>query len=102
MRKILLLDTPIVEWWSVVSKQARTAHLHEQMNKVKRTMNQLPYIMFAAMVLSALSLAISALFGLPWLNVGAGISVITISSSLMFIRYAKEQYNDLFEQLKEG
>ena len=84
-----------------MSEQARTAHLQEQMNKVKRTINlQNPAIVFVAHVLGGISLAAGGYFGQPWLLVGLTIFCVCTSFSMFSARNAKEQYNELLEQLK--
>ena len=83
-----------------MSEQVGIAHLQEQMNKVKRTMNQLPYIVFVLMILGGISLAAGSHYGPPWSIVGISIGSFCTALSVFLVRYAKEQYNELFEQLK--
>jgi hypothetical protein len=82
-----------------VSEQARVAHLQEQMNKVKRTMNQLPFLVYVTMLISGICLAAGSYFGQPWfwLFVVAGFCM---AMGMLLTRIAKDQYNELVEQLK--
>ena len=84
-----------------MSEQVGISHLEEQMNKVKRTMNQLPYALLVTIILGGISLAAGSYFGPPWLIVGISIGSFCTALSVFLVRYAKEQYNELFEQLKE-
>jgi len=63
-------------------------------------MNQLPYIVFVTSILGGIALAAGSHYGQPWLPAGTAIGSFCIVLSLISVRYTKEQYNDLLEQLK--
>ena len=72
------------------------------MDKVKRTLDQqTPFIVFVTHVLGGISLGVGAYFGQPWLVVGMTIFGVCTSFSMISARNAKEQYNELLEQLKK-
>jgi len=51
-----------------MSEQAKIANLQEQMNKVKRTLKQLPFIVYVTIILSGSCLVAGGYFGHPWLT----------------------------------
>lgn len=83
-----------------MSEMARVAHLQEQMNKVKRTLNQIPYIVYVTMVLSGLCLAAGSYYGQPWFLGGLTIGGFCMSMGVWSTLMAKDQYNKLLEQFK--
>jgi len=83
-----------------MSEQARAAYLQEQMNKLKRKMNQLPLIVYVAMVLSGSCLVAGGYFGHPWLIWTLLIWGLFMSWGVSSARQAKKQYNELLEQMK--
>jgi ABC-type multidrug transport system permease subunit len=83
-----------------MSDVARAVYLQEQMNNLKRTMNQLPLIVSVALSLSGGCLFAGAWFGLPWLMVSLVIWSLCTSFIVLSVRQAKRQYNYLLEQMK--
>jgi hypothetical protein len=75
--------------------------MQEQMNKVKRTLNQAtPFIVFLTQILGGISLAVGSYFGQPWLLVGLTIFCTCTGFTVFTARNVKEQYNKLLEQMK--
>ncbi len=84
---------------------SKVPHLQEQINRVNRTLNQNPLIVFVTCIVGGLSLAASSYFfaagyfGYPWFLVGLIIFCTCTSFSMYYARNAKEQYEKLVEQL---
>jgi hypothetical protein len=84
-----------------VSEQARIAYLQEQMNEVKRTIDQNPFIVFVTMLLGGICfVAASHFYGLTGLTVGLVMFTVFMNLRVYSARKAKDQYNKLLEQLK--
>lgn len=83
-----------------MSEMARAAYLQEQMNKLKRTMNQLPLIVYVTTVVGGLCLAACSYFGFPWIMWGLILFGFCMTVSVSSARQAKKQYNELLEQMK--
>jgi Ca2+/Na+ antiporter len=82
-----------------MSEEAKSPHLQEQMNRVKRSLNQNPFIVFVTCIIGGISLAVGGYFGQPWLIVGVVVFCTCTSFSMFSARNAKEQYRKLIEQL---
>jgi hypothetical protein len=83
-----------------MSEMTRAAYLQEQMNKLKRTMNRLPHIVYVTTLLGAFCLAAGSYFGFPWLIWSLLILSVCTSVGVSSARQAKKQYNELLEQMK--
>ena len=70
------------------------------MNKVRQTLNQNPLIVFVTCILGGISLAAGSYLGQLWLLVGLVVFSVCTSFSMFSARNAKEQYNELLEQMK--
>ncbi len=99
LRKPFPLNTAIPEWRLTMPEETKAPQLQEQINRVKRTLNQNPFIVFVTCILGGISLAAASYFGQPWYLVGLTIFCVCTGFSMFSARNAKEQYKKLIEQL---
>jgi D-serine dehydratase len=86
--------------------ESKASRLKEQIDKVEKTISQIPLIIFLTFSIGGaffgVSIVLSILFGYYWILMVGSIAFLTcMTVSTTIARNAKEEYRKLIEQLKE-